>query len=212
MERSRQTEIVCIEWLILQHALGETYLRWFRFGLTLICYSLPSFIRTTPIYALMHGARERKRKKDALRQTRSHSVMPDSTWKICLNWHWRALKMTGYSYTLRGHEQGNGVMMVRDGYWWHNEERMAEEWCLISHFYISRCRRLASIILGATVETSAGLFFFFNPNPTWSHVLLTDITRSCASFFPCTWSQFFFQLAPEHFLWSSDFILCELFW
>lgn len=206
MERSRQTEIVCIEWLILQHALGETYLRWFRFGLTLICYSLPSFIRTTPIYALMHGARERKRKKDALRQTWSHSVMPDSTWKICLNWHWRALKMTGYSYTMRGHEQGNGVMMVRDGYWWHNEERMAEEWCLISHFYISRCRKLASIILGA------GLFFFLiltPPDPICSwpispgHVPL---------FFLVPDRNFFFQLAPEHFLWSSDFILCELFW
>lgn len=113
------------------------------------------------------------------------SAMADSTSKICLKWHWRAFKMTAYGYTLRGHEQGNGVTMKRDGYWWHNEPGMAGEWYVISHFYISRCSRLVTIILCATVEMCSGLlvfFFYYYSNPTCSHILLNNPTFSHSSF------------------------------
>lgn len=150
-----------MEWLIWQSAFSETYLRWFRFKLTLICSSILSFICTS-LYLNAQSQRERelRRKKDAFRQTLVQSTMADSPSKICLKWHWMAFKMTGYSDTLRGHKQGNGVMMDRDGYWWHNEQRMAEEWCLISYFYMIRCRRLATILCNRK-DVCRTVFFFF---------------------------------------------------
>lgn len=119
------------------------------------------------------------------------SAMADSTSKICLKWHWRAFKMTVYGYTLRGHEQGNGVTMKRDGYWWHNEPGMAGEWYVISHFYISRCSRLVTIILCATVEMCSGLLVFLliiiliPPAP----IYYWTIPLSPTVLFVCIWLQ-----------------------